>query len=687
MKKYLSLFLAISLTASILGACSAPPSQTSVSSESSSDESSSTVSSSESNTPSTDNSEDNSYDTVDFYDTLEIYTKETGNSIEEYGQSPDLEALVSSGELPDVEERISDEPMVVVPLEQVGTYGGRIRSGATSPVTGSAETWTARTQPLFIVGPDLQSIRANVAKGYAFNEDYTELTIYLREGMKWSDGEDFNADDFQFYYDAILCCDDILPTKPKAYVSNGQLAKFTKINDYEIKYTFAAPNPAIVSEFAQNNRMYLSVPFAPEHYLRQFHIKYNPEADKLAKENGYDTWVQYFLYIYPDEVQARWDTNLPSIDPWVLARTDEIGNKYFERNPYYWKIDTAGNQLPYIDGQDRLLYDAETVRIKLLAGELDMGLQFTNVDDFQLYKENAEKGDYRTEMWIDSRGQVLANMRMNLNVKDEKKRDLFNTLSFREGLSVAINREEINQIVWKGLATTRACTVSPSVSFYEDWMGEYLAQYDPALAAEKFDEAGLGWDSEKKYRTYPDGSIVELTLEYTNFEGAITTVLEVVKKNFEEVGIKTNLKLIDQSLLEEKHQAGELDFWIWNVDAGSEFGFYSNPYLYTCDAFEWEEYINTNGAEGIKPSAEYEEFQTKAEKFQEYPMGDENYSKYGNELLKLSVENVWNIGIAGLTPKPMILKNGLKNTPTNGVYDYDYRYWMIFHPEQWYWEE
>lgn len=685
MKKLLAMVLSFALTISFLNACSAPPDQTLTSSAPGS--SSEAASNEEKQPDDTSAQASKEYDTTEFYDTLEDYEEETGEKINQFGEAPELAELYESGNLPAVKERISEEPMVMVPLESVGKYGGRLRSGATSPVTGSAETWTARTQPLFIVGPDLQSVRANVAKGYEFNEDYTELTIYLRRGMKWSDGEDFNADDFQFYYDAILSNDELLPVKPTAFMTDGELMQFTKVNDYEIKYTFSSPNPSIVATLAQNNRMYLSVPFAPEHYLSQFHIDYNEKANELAKENGYETWVQYFMYIYPDEVQARWETDLPCVDPWVLTRIDEMGNKYFDRNPYYWKIDTQGNQLPYIDGQDRLLYDAETIRIKLLAGELDMGLQFTNVDDFQLYMENVEQGDYRAEMWVDSRGQVLSNMCMNLNVKDPKKRELFNNLAFREGLSVAINREEINQVVWKGLAVPRASTVSPSVSFYEDWMGEYLAQYDPNLAAQKFDEAGLGWDNANQYRTYPDGSVVELTVEYTNFEGAVTTVLEMVKKNFEKVGIKTNLKLIDQSLLTERREAQELDFWIWNVDNGSEFGIYANPLAFSCYALDWEKYLKTNGSQGTEPSEEYKQYYEIAQQFRQYPMGDEKYMELGEELLDISLKNVWNIGVAGLTPKPMLIKNGLKNTPVKGVYDYDYRYWMIFHPEQWYWEE
>jgi peptide/nickel transport system substrate-binding protein len=465
------------------------------------------------------------------------------------------------------------------------------------------------------------------------------------------------------------------------------MMEFTRVNDYEIKYTFTGPKPAIVSEFAKNNRMYLTtVPFAPGHYLSQFHIDFNSNADRLARDNGFDNWMQYFIYIYPDEIQAQMEPGVPVIDPWVLVRVDDIGNKYFDRNPFYWKIDTAGNQLPYIDGQDRLLMSPDTIRIMLPAGELDAGLQFTNIDDFQLYRENEQRGNFRTELWIDARGQVASNFKVNLNLHDSRKNEIFNNLRFREGLSLAINRNAINDVIWRGLATPRAATVSPSVSFYEDWMGNHMAQFDPQLANRKLDEAGLIWPSGQEFRTYPDGSPFELIVEFTTFEGSAAIVAEMVQQNWQAVGIRMNLRSIDQVLFNEKNSRGELEFVVWNMDNTTEFGFYGNPRNLLPRVMEWDRYMNTDGREGTRPSAEFLEYIRLINEFQSYPIGHTNYLRYGRELLSLSVTNVWNIGVAGLAPKPMVIKNGIQNTPVRGVFDYDYRFWMIFKPEQWFWE-
>lgn len=626
------------------------------------------------------------YDTVDFYNTVADFQAQTGAAITAYAQSPDLKAREDKGEIPPVALRVSEEPMVIVPLDSVGIYGGRIRSAATSPTTGSAETWTGRTQPLLIVGPDLASIRPNIAKGWQFNGDYTELTVTLRKGMCWSDGAPFTADDFAFYWDKMILSDDIFPIKPEIWTVGGELATFEVVNPYEVKYTFAAPNPTVINYFATNNRMYHTIPFAPAHYLSQFLPSVNPDADKVAKAAGYDDWKAYFLYLYPNEVQARLDPALPGVDPWILTRVDEVGNKYFDRNPYYWKVDTAGNQLPYIDGQDRMLLDKAAITMQLLAGNLDYCLQFTSVDDYALYVENAETANLRIALWTDARGSVLADMRPNLNYKlDEAVGELLRNLKFREALSLAVNRDEVNQIIWKGLAKVRAATVSPNVPYFEDWMERYMAAYDVDGANARLDEIGLVWDSAHAYRLRPDGKPLELIVEYTAFEGNVTTIMELVKGYWEKIGVKTTLKAIDQSLFDVRTNASEMVFYIWNLDNGTAIGHQAAPLLLGPYANDYALWRTSLAAQGTEPDEQTKEFYATAAAFSQVALGEGNYNELGGELLALSLRNMWHIGIAGMTPKPMVVKGNLLNTPTAGIYDYDYRYWMVFHPEQWYW--
>lgn len=625
------------------------------------------------------------YDTTDFYNTIADYEATTGKAIGTFQQAPDLAAKEAAGELPPLADRISEAPMVVVPLNEVGKYGGRIRSGATSPVTGSAETFTCRTQPLFIISSDLQRIVPNIALGYEYNDDLTELTIMLRPGMKWSDGEPFTADDFVFYYEEILLSDDILPSKPAVMKMGNDLLKIEKVDTYEVKIIFPQPNPAFSASLSNANRMYMSVPYAPAHYLKQYLPKYNPDSEANAKKAGYGTWVEYFLYIYPDEVQARADVNLPVLDPWMLVRVDAVGNKYFDRNPYYWKVDTEGNQLPYIDGQDRLVLETAAITMKLLAGELDIGLQFTAPADFALYKDNEGIGNYTTYMWQDGRGQVLANLRFNRNIEDPEKNALYNNVTFMEALSLAIDREEINDVVWMGMAVTRSTAVVPTVSFYEDRYGNYMTEYDPETANAKLDSIGLAWDAKHEFRLTPSGQPLEIIFEYVEVEGDVTTIVELLKKYWDAVGVKTTIKKLDQTLHNERTNANQIEINMWNLDNCSELGFYANP-GFQANATQWDQYVSTSGANGIEPPEAYKNYRDLRNKFMSTLIGSEEYLALGKQLSEIALQEMWNIGIAGMAPKPAIISNKLQNTPERGVYDYQYRFWMIFHPEQWFFE-
>ncbi|GAG39098.1 unnamed protein product, partial [marine sediment metagenome] len=253
-------------------------------------------------------------------------------------------ALVDAGELPPVEERLPEEPLVIEPLEEIGQYGGILKCASTQPA-GGAEAWTLRVQPLFMISSDLKTIVPNIAKGWDLSKDYKTLTIYLRKGMRWSDGVAFTADDFLFWYEAILLDEEIMPVKTASWVAGGELVKMSKVDDYTVRFQFATPYPSIISRLGYIGN-WTSNPFAPKHRFEKYHIKYNPKANEVANEEGYDYWWQCFkdhLTEYPISEKNSPDV---SLDPWVQTKIDSFGNGYFDRNPYYWKIDTAGNQLP-----------------------------------------------------------------------------------------------------------------------------------------------------------------------------------------------------------------------------------------------------------------------------------------------------------------------------------------------------
>ena len=627
---------------------------------------------------------------VVFYATLAEYEAQTGNRIESFNEAPVLAALVAAGELPPVDERLPDEPMVVEPRDTIGKYGGRVRQSATSPTTGGAESWTLRTQPLFRVvpSPSGDSVIPNVAKGWDLSDDFSILTVHLRSGLKWSDGAPFDADDFLFWYNDILLNEEISPTIPGIWAPGGVPVEVTKVDDGTVQLQFASSYPSIVTFLGFEGRSYHRIPFAPRHYLEQFHPAHNEDAGKVATEAGYDNWADHFQYIYPNEVQQRWDVNVPTVDPWTMSEVDSIGNKFFDRNPYYYRVDIAGNQLPYIDRQDRILFsNKEAINLAAISGELDYAQQDLVTESYQLYKENEERGQYRVSMWYDGRGSVLVDHKINMNHPDPVKRELFGDLRFRQALSLAINRDEVNEAVFQGLATPRAATVRSDVSFFDPAWETHFTAYDPDQASALLDQIGLPMSGE--YRTLPDGSDLQLVIEYVEMEGPRGDVEQLVKDYFEDVGLQVQLKQIEQSLWGQRYRAGELDIGVWNLDGTNESGYHSNPFAIQPYARAWMAWLNSGGTAGEEPPEALKEWFALSGEVQKYPMGSEEYQDAARRANQILLDNLWHVGIIGNMPKPTIIKTALKNTPTEpGVRIYQgYRFWMIYNGDQWYWDE
>ena len=356
------------------------------------------------------------------------------------------------------------------------------------------------------------------------------------------------------------------------------LESLERIDDHTVRLTFSQSYPSVLNILGTEARRYHEVPFLPSHFLTQFHIDHNAAAGDLAKAEGHESWAQLFLSKWPVDVQQRMDPAIPTIDPWTMVKLDELGNKFFERNPYYWKVDPAGNQLPYIDTQDRLLHEnLEAVTSKIIAGELDYALQFTTMDNFPLYKEHEERGNYRTNLWFDGRGNVMLAIRPNLNHRDPVMRELFQEIRFREALSIALDRDEINEVIWRGLATPRAATVDPTVSFYEPWMGEKFIEYDVDRANQILNELGLTWDERHEFRLRPDGDTLTIHIDYYQLEEKMEVGVELIKQFWEELGIKLATRAVDGPLIGQRLRAGELDVFIWNFDQTTEIGFHGRP--------------------------------------------------------------------------------------------------------------
>jgi len=623
------------------------------------------------------------------------YQRATGKRITKFNEAPMLAELVKAGKLPPVEKRLPSEPLVIVPVEEVGQYGGTAKVFSNS-LTGYGEAeCLIGFEGIVKLGPDATSVVPNIAKSWKFTDGGKTLTLYLRKGIKWSDGEPFTADDIMFWWEDVVLNDELTPVKPKEWMPGGKLMTVEKVDDYTVRLHFAVPHPFAIFYLAHwqgvGGNFYL-----PKHYLKKYHPKYTPieELNAQAKKEGFNYWYQLFgkHSVFAGGGGAGADPGAPTLQSFMVTKkgTDFI---IAERNPYYWKVDTAGNQLPYIDKiQVSVVSDTEMMNMKAVSGEADFaGLQ-TTLENYTLYKENEEKGNYRVLVWQRVQGTDVA-YQCNLTYKDDLVlRNIFRDVRFRRALSLAINRDEINQALYHGMATPRQACPIPSSPYFEEQFANAYIKYDPQEANRLLDEMGLkrGPDG---YRLRPDGKRLEITLEYVQMETPKRQTTELVQHYWDAIGIKVAVKEITGELQSTRAQANLIQMGLWHADRCG-FLFPLEPFWWVPMRFGWEntwsplwaQWYVTGGKAGEEPPKELKRLLQLWEKMKTTTSEKERI-RLGKEILKSNAENLWTIGTVGLAPQPVIVRSTLRNIPEKVSIGWDTLWTYPYNPCQFFFKQ
>jgi peptide/nickel transport system substrate-binding protein len=369
------------------------------------------------------------------------------------GEAPMLKALVDAGTLPPLADRLPVNPMVVTPLHEVGKYGGTWRNAI---VGGGSLSMLFRYQayePQVRFNPEWTGVIPNVAEKVDSNADGTLFTFTLRKGMKWSDGHPYTTEDVMFWYEDVFMNADIEVTNQDHLIIGDDKGVFTKIDDQQFTVSFKNPNGLFLLLMAwadsdQTTRF-------PKHYLSQFLPKYNPDAAKLAAAQGMSGWVQLFQKKSGAALEDDFSLNsdIPVLHPWKMkvAPGKSTETAVAERNPYYFKVDTAGNQLPYLDSISyALVSDAQVLLLKCLQGDIDMIDQYigTPTNKSVLFDGQAA-GDYSFYKTISTQPNEMA-ICLNMTHPDKVKAELYSNKDFRTGLSHAINRQALIDSVFVG---------------------------------------------------------------------------------------------------------------------------------------------------------------------------------------------------------------------------------------------
>jgi len=617
---------------------------------------------------------------------LDEYEAETGSTIATFNEAPMLAERVASGDLPKLEDRlpVREDIQVVQPREAIGTYGGELRYNATNPSTFGNIGWSAWDQHLAGLSTNWEVIFPNIAKSIEFSEDNTVVTITLRRGMKWSDGQPVTSDDIMFWYENIMLHPE-LPNLPSSYIVGGQPAVLAKVDENTVTVTFATAYPGFIEIIARTDTGF---PIAPRHYLEQWHIDFNEDAQAKAEEEGYATWIEAFEAHRGGQIaDFQIDPGLPVLKPWILLSIDEFGNKIYERNPYYWKVDTEGNQLPYIDSQIRvLLSDLEVVKLNIQAGDLDYADKLL-ISDLPVLRAGEAEGNYTALLFPTDQG-ATRKYQFNITVGDPVLREIFNDIRFRQAMSLAINREEINETLFFGLGIPRQWGVSTNSPFYEDWMSDYYAAYDPEQANALLDEMGLTMGSDG-IRLRPDGQPLRIVLW-----DAIDNIRmdELVVEYWGDVGVATEINPSTREAQVAALLANEVHVSVWFADVVAAIDMHTRPIWfrppYGLDTtplgggFAWRTWWLTNGAEGEEPPPYYLEQMQLADDFLLTSVGSEEYFELGQQLVNRTVEQMLHIGTVGEVPYIYVRSNRIQNFPSESTIYIDHL--RGAHSDQWY---
>jgi peptide/nickel transport system substrate-binding protein len=582
-------------------------------------------------------------------------------------EAPILAERVAAGTLPPLAERLPANPMVITPVESPGLYGGEWRTAIRSP---SDSAWLYRTigyDQLTRWGweVDASEPQLNMAEQIEVLDDAKRYIIHLRKGVKWSDGAPFTSADVIFAYDDVLRNEALYPTLPTWLVSGGEPAVFTAIDDATVEVTFKNSYGLFPSYLGLAEGRPLTL--QPKHYLEQFHIKYNPDADKLAQDQGLAGWAALFgnkgIITYPGNWQ---NAELPSLNAWYLTQAFGTGTRLVaERNPYYWKVDSEGRQLPYID---RLVFDIindpEVMLLKATNGEIDMHTRhIVNSANKPVLARARESADIEFFDIIPSGANELG-IALNLTHKDPVIRALFSDKNFRIGLSHAINRPEIIELSFEGQGEPWQVAPRPEGPFYDEEMAKQFTEYDLALANEFLDKAGITNRDGENYRTMSDGRRVSIII---NTDVEDSSVLEKVRQQWAEVGIEMRAQTLDRALFFERVGSNDFDATVWFGDAGLYDAIFFPRWWFPSEEYSFYGILWAHWYMGVEPKEEPPANILKQQQlFDQVKAATDTEQRIAlfRELLAINKELFPAIGISLPAPGYGIKKTNFHNVPT-----------------------
>ncbi|NKC16889.1 MAG: ABC transporter substrate-binding protein [Gammaproteobacteria bacterium] len=592
----------------------------------------------------------------------------------EYSESPALKELVDAGKLPPLEERLPSVPRVVN-LEgegqAVGRHGGELR---------------------VLMGRS-KDVRMMVVYGYArlltYNENFDlepdllekvevqgerQFTLYLRPGHRWSDGRPFTAEAFRFWWEDIANHDEISPVgPPKKMIVDGEKPKFDVLNETTVRYTWSKPNPFFLPALAGTRPLYI---YAPKHYLKKYHKSYTEaqKIEKRVKATKAPSWAALFNRKFrPYKFKSP---KLPTLQPWRNTVKGPSQRFVFERNAYYHRVDAKGQQLPYIDRVIMNIAAGKLIPAKVGAGEADLQARHLKFSDYTYLKGSEKRTQNDVRLWSTTKGAHVA-LFPNLNVEDPVWRTLVRDVRFRRALSLGINRREINQVIYYGLATEGNNSVTASCPLYRSEYVTAWADFDLPRANALLDELGLDKRDDRGLRLLADGRTMTVVVETAGEDTEQTDVLELIHDSWLQLGIKLFTKPMQREVFRNRIFAGETLMAVWGgLENGVPTANISPAALAPTSQQQlqwpkWGQHFETGGKSGESVDMQYPQRLMELNRRWISASDEKSRADIWREMLSIHADQVYSFGLVQEVPQPVVVSRRLRNVPKSGIYNWE----------------
>ena len=515
-------------------------------------------------------------------------------------------------------------------------------------------------------------LRPDILESYE-EKDGREFTFKLRAGHKWSDGEPFTTEDFRFFWEDVANNKELSSSGPSVeLLVDGKPPKVEIIDPLTIKYTWEKPNPYFIESQARAAPLFL---FRPAHYLKKFHTKYTPEAEILkAAKGGQQNWVQVYKRL--DVMYANDNIDLPTLNPWVNTTASPAQRFVYMRNPYYHRIDAKGQQLPYIDRVIFTVAATNLVPAKAGLGEADLQPRYLNMRDYTFLQKSAQTSGVKVHLWESGSGSQIA-LYPNLTANDEEWRKLMRDVRFRRALSLAIDRDELNQVVYIGLAKPSNNTIMPRSELFKPEYATKWANYDPKLANKLLDEIGLTKKDSQGIRLLPDGRPATIVVEHASEETEDADALALIADNWKKIGIKMLTKPQTRENFRLRTFSGEA---VMTAFAGAVTAVptvntspkeFAPTMLGGLQWSRWGMFVESKGRQGEK--CDMESACKLLDYVKEWETGatPADRRKAWEKILETNADEVFSIGTVNGIRQPIVVGPKVRNVPKEGYYAWD----------------